>query len=241
MKPIYALLLAILIPALSYAQGDFKPGYVITLKGDTLNGYINEYEWDSNPKSVTFKTDTIHPTQKYTVADIKQFTINNAITYKRYICRISLGTVDEDHLNAKDTTSKIDTVFLERLQTGKNITLYSYTDYIKKRFYVTENEYDAPRELIYRQYMLSDPIVSKTERLYIQQLADIALKKGSLTDKLQQNLNNLEYREYNMVKAVAQINGLAKVVSVKKKKNYTFLIVAVAIFGVIAYLQMAGK
>ncbi|MET3981665.1 hypothetical protein ABIB62_004318 [Mucilaginibacter sp. UYP25] len=239
MKLIYKLLLAALIfPALSYGQGNFKPGYVITLKGDTLKGLISEHEWDSNPKAVSFKPDTIHTTQRFTVADIKQFTIADALTYKRYVCSISLGTVDENHLNARDTTSKVDTVFLEQLQKGENISLYSYSDNTKTRFYTTEKDNDTPRELVYRLYMLSDPIVSKTENQYRQQLASLALKYGALTDKLQRTLDDLEFREHTLVKVAAQINGIDKPLLVKKKKNYTKLTLAVILFGVIAYLVL---
>ncbi|MDB5026006.1 MAG: hypothetical protein JWP78_3761 [Mucilaginibacter sp.] len=42
------LLTVVLLPALSYAQSNYKPGYVITLKGDTLPGFIDYREWNSN-------------------------------------------------------------------------------------------------------------------------------------------------------------------------------------------------
>lgn len=237
MKLFFTLLsAAFLLPALSLAQ--YKPGYVITLKGDTLKGYIDEYTWDSNPRSVSFKADTLMALQKFTVADIKQFSIGNTLTYQRFAVNISLGTVDENHLNAKDTTTKTDVVFLERLQTGKNISLYSYSDDTKTRFYVTENNSDTPRELIYRVYVISDVMGNKTERTYIQQLADIALKKGALTDELQRNLDNLEYRESSMVRVAALINGSSKPILVNKKKNYTKLTLATILFGIIAYLVL---
>jgi hypothetical protein len=42
MKFFYKVLLAvILLPAFSYAQSNYKPGYVVNLKGDTLRGFID--------------------------------------------------------------------------------------------------------------------------------------------------------------------------------------------------------
>jgi len=31
------------------AQTNFKPGYVITINGQTIRGFINEKEWGANP------------------------------------------------------------------------------------------------------------------------------------------------------------------------------------------------
>ncbi|MCO5935752.1 hypothetical protein NAF17_09375 [Mucilaginibacter sp. RB4R14] len=240
MKLIYKLLTAVLLlPSLSYAQGNFKPGYVITLKGDTLKGFISEHEWDSNPTSVTFKPDTLHGQQKYTVADIKQFTIDNRVTYKSFSCQISLAAVEENHLFRKDTTTKTATVFLEELQAGKNVSLYAYSDETKKRFFVTEKGTTTPQELLYRVYVLpGNEGRTKTDNIYAQQLGSLALKYGSLTDKLQRTLDDPEYREPNLVKMVSQINGVHNPTFVKKKTNYTKLTLAVLLFSVIAYLVL---
>ena len=41
----YFLVTLLLLPLLSIAQSNYKSGYVVTLKGDTLRGYINYKEW----------------------------------------------------------------------------------------------------------------------------------------------------------------------------------------------------
>ncbi|RYU86863.1 hypothetical protein EWM62_17070 [Mucilaginibacter terrigena] len=245
MKFYYLLLsAALLFPAVCFSQGNFKPGYVITLKGDTLKGFISEHEWDSNPRFVSFKAKGIDEAKKFTVADIGQFTIDSALTYKRFICHISLGTTDENHLAPKDTTTKLDTVFLEVLQSGKNLSLFSYSDNIKTRFFVSEKNDAAPHELLYRVYVWSNTsaandVRNKTDNVFIQQLGSLALKYGKLTDKLQKTLDHLEYREHSIVKVVSAINDIDKPALVKKKKNYAKLVLASALFVVIAGLVIS--
>jgi len=39
------LLIFILLPFISTAQTNYKPGYVVTLTGDTLHGFIDYKEW----------------------------------------------------------------------------------------------------------------------------------------------------------------------------------------------------
>ena len=50
MKRIY-MLIAVLLPLLSIAQSNYKPGYVVDIKGDALHGYLDQKEWGHNPKS----------------------------------------------------------------------------------------------------------------------------------------------------------------------------------------------
>ncbi|QHS55517.1 hypothetical protein GWR56_08180 [Mucilaginibacter sp. 14171R-50] len=244
MKLYYILLSAVLLPSVCFSQRAFKPGYVIDLKGDTLRGFIEEHEWDNNPRVVSFKTHGTDNARKFTVADIDQFTVESAVTYKRHICRISLATTDENHLYAKDTTTKLDTVFLEVLQAGKNISLYAYADNVKTRYFVSEKD-ATPQELIYMVYIkpsvqATDPVRTQTDNVFIQQLRSIALKYGRLDDDLQKQLDGLEYREHSVVDVASKINGIDKPVLVKKKKSYLKLAFALALFVFIGY-QVFGK
>jgi hypothetical protein len=52
MKEIIKIVLAfLLLPVLASAQSNYKAGYVINLKGDTLKGFINYKEWNQNPST----------------------------------------------------------------------------------------------------------------------------------------------------------------------------------------------
>jgi len=39
----------------SYGKETLYPGYIITLKNDTVNGYIDYKNWDKNPDKILFK------------------------------------------------------------------------------------------------------------------------------------------------------------------------------------------
>lgn len=41
MKYLYFVSLILILPAFSFAQSNYKAGYVVTTKGDTLRGFIN--------------------------------------------------------------------------------------------------------------------------------------------------------------------------------------------------------
>lgn len=135
-----ALLAAVLLPTLSFAQSNYKPGYVINLKGDTLKGFINYQEWGANPDAIGFKSSLSDRDSKtLTPSDISYFNITGLDTYQRYSGPISMDATDKDHIGSfRDTTSKVAAVFLRAIQKGNNVALYAYTDGLKSRFFIGE-------------------------------------------------------------------------------------------------------
>ncbi|HTD41168.1 MAG TPA: hypothetical protein VK671_11145, partial [Mucilaginibacter sp.] len=70
------LFFVFLLSSLSYAQSNYKPGYVVDLKGDTLKGFIDYREWGSNPNAIDFKTTvTDKESKRFSPADINYFNI----------------------------------------------------------------------------------------------------------------------------------------------------------------------
>jgi len=92
------LLCVVLLPTLSYAQSNYKAGYVVDLKGDTLKGFIDYREWQSNPNSINFKTSIADAKpHQYTPADITFFSINKLEAYISYTGPVSMDATDVDH------------------------------------------------------------------------------------------------------------------------------------------------
>jgi hypothetical protein len=147
-----ALLATFLLPLFSFAQSNYKPGYVVTLKGDTLHGFIDYREWSSNPNSINFKTAIAdNKAREFTPAEIGFFNISGLESYRRYEGPVSMDATDKDHLaNAIDSSFRVEAVFFKELQKGKNLALYAYTDNLKSRFYVGEAPDYIPIELGYR-------------------------------------------------------------------------------------------
>src|SRR5689334_16185743 len=107
MKNFYkALFCAVLLPALSFAQSNYKPGYVVNTKGDTLRGYINYREWGVNPDAIEFKSSLSDKDSKtFTPSDISCFNITGLDAYQHYSGLLSMDATDKDHLGSfRDTT-----------------------------------------------------------------------------------------------------------------------------------------
>jgi hypothetical protein len=228
MKSFYkALLSAVLLPALSYAQSNYKPGYAINVKGDTLKGFINYKEWGGNPDAIDFKSSLSDRDSKtFTTSDISYFNIIGLDAYQRYSGLISMDATDKDHLgNVRDTTYKNGTVFIRILQKGKNVSLYSYTDNLKVRFYIGEAPDYMPVELVYRLYYNYSGIpvrgqngVTVNENTYQRQLFALANKYGVLDDAIQRDIERADYTEDNIGSVVSRINKVSQAEYAKSNK-----------------------
>ena len=181
----YILVLILLAPIFSSAQGAYKHGYVVGLKGDTIKGYIEQKKWDKNPDSINFKKD-LHdsPVQIFTVFNSKGFGIKGADTYSRWPINISQDHVEKPNLKTGIDTSFIaQNVFLLILTTGNNVTLFSYADSIKTRYYISESMYQEPRELAYRVYYQGKTQGGiQTDTTYRNQFRYLALKYKPIVD-----------------------------------------------------------
>jgi len=212
------LLAILLLPVLAAAQSNYKAGYVITVKGDTIKGFINYKGWDLNPRVIKFKKTLKEDAIKFSVSDISYFSVGKVARYQRYIGLISMDNVSEDHMiEFRDTSYKADTVFLEILQKGKNIALYSFSDAIKSRFFVGENPDYAPVELVYRLYYDLDHADFETEKgrtvnenTYMKQLFAFAVKYNADSPALMRELNYYGYKDYYLVQVVKMINEGSK-------------------------------
>lgn len=220
MRNFYKVLLStVLLPALSYAQSNYKPGYIVNLKGDTLKGFIDYREWHSNPTSINFKTtiDDAKPHQ-YTPAEVAFFAINKFETYVRYTGPVSMDAIDVGHMAySRDTSMSIVTAFFKVLQKGKNLALYSYTDGLKSRFYIAEAPDYTIKELEYRLYynysgndVNGQKGVTVNENTYMKQLFALANKYGVEDNNLQWDIEHAGYNKDDLLKIVRKINHISK-------------------------------
>ena len=141
----------LLLPVFVFAQSNYKPGYVIVNQGDTLRGYIDYKEWNSTPESINFKPKTNQgERQRLTVKNISAFCIDSLDYFKRYSGNISMDYIDAAHVSyTRDTSYKTDSIFLRLLVKGNRLSVYSYTDDIKTRYFIQQTAHQ-PIELIYK-------------------------------------------------------------------------------------------
>ena len=209
-----------LFPLFSLAQANYKPGYAVTLKGDTLRGFIDFREWDKTPTTINFKSSENDKIIKLSVQNIKYFSIGDAAEYYRYAGIITTDPINPDKMiSERDTSFRIDTVFLELIQRGKSLALYSYSDHLKTRFYIGESPDYTPTELGYRLYWDVDKSTTGrtvNEDTYQKQLFALAIKYNMLSDPLIKYIEESNYREDHLIRIVGMINNITKTKSKKK-------------------------
>ena len=208
MKKTFIFTMLCFMSAMLFAQTNYKAGYVVNLKGDTLRGFINFKEWRNSPTSIDFKTEPKSGfAQSYSVANIKCFIIDGYEQYFAYTVKISLSHTDVlDATVGIDTSYKTDTVFLRVLYKGRKATLFEFQDDLKKRFYFLDNTVAVPEELIYSVY--HDPENTSEvlkNNYYYSQLNLLAMRnQKDLTKLVGANLN---YEEGDLIKVFAMIDG----------------------------------
>lgn len=203
------------MPAIGISQTNFQKGYIVTNTKDTLKGYVDYREGLKTPTSFVFKTDLQSTPKRYTVEDCAACHIDEMVSYQRFLVDISLGSVDISAISTvADTASKRDTVFLEVLQAGPNVTLYSYVDQIKTRFYILDKGDEIPSELVMQLYFKegqSGRLV--TNQRYARQLFSLMKKYDKSTVAIEKNLGLVRYKEDELVNMVSLINGQQKMKS----------------------------
>jgi hypothetical protein len=225
MKYLYLLLILVLLrPFYSSAQSNYKSGYIVTLKGDTINGFVNYKEWDRNPKKIIFKESRESEKKEYSCKNIKAFTIKGYESFKREIIGISQDEVETSRLVASiDSTKIIDTVFLRLIATGNKVCLYSYTDQIKQRFYI--DNHGQVDELTYHIYINPiDGISIVTQNTYKIQLQKLAIEYNAGSVDLIDDIQNAVYKNYSLSKIINKINGNINAPRISQRDGSRFFI-----------------
>ncbi|HEY4322453.1 MAG TPA: hypothetical protein VGN20_00665 [Mucilaginibacter sp.] len=220
-KLLFALFL---FPLFTLAQSNYKPGLIVTLKGDTVHGFVDYKEWENNPGSINFKSSASASAQQYTPNEIKYFQVDQLEYYKAYNGKISTDATNLSHLSTgKDTSFKTAAVFLKLEQDGKHIALYSYADDLKKRYFIVEKTNNEPFELIYRTYNnLDQTYINVIETKYKGQLIYLSSKYDSNTDDIKKKIENSSY-DQSLIDVVNKINhNTARPASAKKKSSISF-------------------
>jgi hypothetical protein len=206
------LLLAFLIsPIFAFSQYNFFKGYVVTNAGDTSIGYVYGKESAVNPKSVRFKESLQAEPKQFDAKDCKAFGIFGKDSYERYMIKIDLATHDLSNLPiGVDTTNITDLVFLKVVQSGKNATIYMYSDDLKSRFYIKDRDMAEPLELVKQIYLNPDAPAKIIENNRYRSTLNAFFHKYSVPEAKSDLLKNLLYDESEMVKIGYLINGEVK-------------------------------
>jgi hypothetical protein len=191
----------------SSAQSHFQPGSIVTEKGDTLHGYIDDQQWRANPKKIKFRQgEEGSPVQSYGLQDITYFSIDGQDTYVRAFVKEDMNPVAQvAATELKDATLQ-DTVFLKALVVGNRLSLYALTD-AKDHYYIS----DGPghfEELIYKVKIVQlDNGGSRedADNEFRHQLFVYLPNEDSVT--MAESIEGLSFSERPLMKAVKDLNG----------------------------------
>ncbi len=155
------------------AQQNLQPGLVVTASGDTLRGFIDYKEWHRNPSTVSFSATEVSPAKTYSHKEIVYFEVDGRETYYLYRVRISMDTRVLSYLpEKKDTTNRMEAVFLRLVYAGRDIRLFSFNDESKLRWYVMETGKDKPEELLNSVYRNGSVVFNEREfRVQLKRMA----------------------------------------------------------------------
>ena len=191
-----------------YAQSNYHEGFVLKNNGDTVKGYINYHEWTLSPKIIDFKADKDHKDVVHFRPDeIKEFRIIGMETFVSYIGIISNNKTNfPNYPEGLDTSKVLDTIFLQQIATGNNLTLYYNNDKVKMRFFIAE-KHTKPEELKYYIYynegnqVVTAPVFNRQLQQYVNQFAP-----GN--QKLINKLKNTEYDQSHLTNFINNLNGI---------------------------------
>ena len=205
-RTLLSLLLA--VPLLCQAQSNYQSGYLVTSNKDTLKGFIDYKERRINPSSFSFKTSLNDQAKTYSLKNCSAYGINGMDYFERYTVKISMNDVSISNLPiGLDSAARTDTVFLKVLQKGKNVTLFSYVDGLKERFYIMDKDNEVPEELIKHLFLNPENTSSVvTVSKYLRQLLAIRRKYTTVTAEEEEKIGKVDYMKRDLMKVVSVIN-----------------------------------
>jgi len=124
-----------------------------------------------------------------------------------FVAKVSKGDISGTTLtDVADTSYRVDSVFLKVIVRGKNVSLYSYKDDIKTRYYVLNNRDNELKELGYYAFESPKNQSVVIVRSYRRQLLATAYSFIDNDQKVIRAINNADYDEVTLLKIAQAIN-----------------------------------
>ncbi|RCH53814.1 hypothetical protein DJ568_16385 [Mucilaginibacter hurinus] len=204
---LFGLLAFTLLPFACFSQSNYKKGYILRSSGDTLRGYIDSREWARNPKFIAFKTSMESANVlRFKAVDIIRFQIFPYTNYVSYVGHISNNRNRFPEIDDfKDTTTRLDTIFLKQLFKGNNLALYAHIESAKDRFFYQE-EGQQPVEFKYFNYRNTDGQLSQG-KIYIGQLTLLLNKYAGGDKRKLRAVQQAHFNEGNLIRVFELIDG----------------------------------
>lgn len=174
-----------------FSQENYLSGYIISLNGDTLSGYIDYRNWENNPDNIFFKEKLSDNKSNYGPIDIKGFNVLDEM-YKSAIIQTEVSSSE----NKSDAELKlaIDTTFLQTIIEGEKCLYFYKNKSGKDQFYIKK---DTSYEfLVYKKFIKR--IEGKTG--FVENKKFLGQLSFYFQDcpEIQSKLKNTEYRKKSL-------------------------------------------
>jgi hypothetical protein len=187
------------------AQTTFKKGYIIDLKGQKSDCWIQNAIWDQNPDHFDYKLTESGIVQQGDTHTIQSFGIEGTWKYVRCQVGIDWSSFRLDALSwEKEVHLKEETLFLRVLIDGP-VMLYQYKGREITRFFY--NKGDSIQQLIYKEYLILGDAKKIGKVRHFQRQLVVAMDCGS--DVLQRS-SKMEYKEADLLRFYRQYYACTK-------------------------------
>jgi Outer membrane protein beta-barrel domain len=123
------------------AQENYQKGHLISLKNDTVNGFIDYRNWNKNPDKINFKANLEANIETFTYLDINGFAVNGELYLSAEVPIEIIPSSQVDNLSRiKEIKTEPKRVFLQSIFQGEKSLFYFLNKQDKECFYIKQDE-----------------------------------------------------------------------------------------------------
>jgi len=205
-----------------FSQVEFKPGFIINNKGDSVKCFI-DYDWQNSPLLLKVKLNPESSIEKKSIDNIKEFGIDSSALFVRSSVLMDTSETNFSNLNKNRYPEwKKMQVFLKVLLIGKaSLYVYQKGNFVRFLYSINQGEIN---QLVYKQYIGESKSeygrnVVLTNNLFQQQL----MKELSCNSSLE--AMSIRYRQKDLINYFKKYNLCIGSGFVDKNKKSTRKIV----------------
>ncbi|MGF1923914.1 MAG: hypothetical protein ACQUHE_07015 [Bacteroidia bacterium] len=224
-KRIFVLTVSLALPLFLFAQKNLINATLTDKNGNQKQIKVELLKWSITPERIAYNDVGSTSKEFMTISNTAKLSIENQRTFETAMISKSMNKVKYPNLPKYLDSAKInDTVFLDVIVDGSKLKLYSYTDTIKKRFYI-KTPMGRYEELIYRSfYSAALDFKVETQNIFRDQLKRILNGAGRNDVNLASKINDARYMEKDLAEIVALMNGDNNNFVKPIKANFSFLV-----------------
>lgn len=214
MKNILLYLLISLINFSSFSQINFEKGYFIKNNGSKTECLIKNIGWKNNPIKFEYKLYENSESKIAMIASIREFSVLNNSTYKRYLVKFDKSSREVSDLSTNKKPNFVEeTIFLKLLVKGK-ANLFEYERNGSKLFFYSIDSSNA-KQLIYKKYITNDNKIAINNKYKQQLWTDLKCQSLVMND-----VNNCDYKKSDLINYFIKHNTCKNPEFKKDKKEF---------------------